>query len=302
MTEPRQTDDLVQGYLDASAQDPRRPPDRVRDAAHAHALDVIAAKTAPASASKPATNRPAANQSRWKISLLASIALAGITGLLVLQFERGSVEEKELALGQPVARRESAAPAAPAAPTAAPAPPAKPSPKSPPAKPPTQPADSEARAIAKSIPSAGPAPASAPALADSTFAENAPQAARAPATMANAAPAARSSGLMAPASSAAREKNKFDVSGGQPALVVAANAGDTDEMERLLAQGAALNAADATGRTALMAAVINGHTAAVEKLLARGASRTLTDREGLNALQHAQRLSLGRMVDLLESR
>lgn len=299
MTEPRQTDDLVQGYLDASAQDPRRPPNRVRDAARAHALDVIAAKTAPASASKPATNRPAANQSRWKISLLASIALAGITGLLVLQFERGSVEEKELALGQPVARRESAVPAAP---TAAPAPPAKPSPKSPPAKPPTQPADRKARAIAKSIPSAGPAPASAPALADSTFAENAPQAARAPATMANAAPAARSSGLMAPASSAAREKNKFDVSGGQPALVVAASAGDTDEMERLLAQGAALNAADATGRTALMAAVINGHTAAVEKLLARGASRTLTDREGLNALQHAQRLSLGRMVDLLESR
>ena len=104
MTEPRQTDELMQRYLEASVQDTRRPGAHVRDVVRAHAENVIASTLD--SAARPLDTRtPAANQSRWKISLLASIALAAITGLLVLQFDRSTPEEKELVLASRLFRQ-----------------------------------------------------------------------------------------------------------------------------------------------------------------------------------------------------
>ncbi|RYF43218.1 MAG: ankyrin repeat domain-containing protein, partial [Comamonadaceae bacterium] len=81
----------------------------------------------------------------------------------------------------------------------------------------------------------------------------------------------------------------------------AARTGRLPELERLLQQGADLNAPDDAGRTALVLAVIHGHSAMVQRLLALGANPALVDREGLNALQHARRLGREEIVRMLEA-
>lgn len=85
------------------------------------------------------------------------------------------------------------------------------------------------------------------------------------------------------------------------ALREAARTGNTAQLERLVAQGAPVNAPDEAGRTPLMLAVMNNHTATVQRLLALGANPALTDREGLNALQHARRLGFNAIAALLEA-
>lgn len=126
-------DELTQRYREASEQEDARPGAHVRAAVRAHAQMLAAAPlpTAPA-ASSPV----AANQSHWKITALATVAVVGLTGLLLLQFQRGTPEEQEIAYGQrraeaPArAQPSAAAPPAPApaaeAPSAAPAIPAAP--------------------------------------------------------------------------------------------------------------------------------------------------------------------------------
>ncbi len=101
MTQPETPDELLLRYRQASAQDASRPSARVREAARAHALAVVAARQGgPAAPVASAARRePAANQSRWKMSALASVALVGLTGLLLLQFDRGTPQEQELVRG-----------------------------------------------------------------------------------------------------------------------------------------------------------------------------------------------------------
>ncbi len=101
MTQPEQPDELLLRYRQASAQDASRPAERVRQAVCAHALAVVAAhrQDPPASAAR---RDVAAHQSRWKMSALASVALVGLTGLLLMQFDRGTPQEKELVQGSAV--------------------------------------------------------------------------------------------------------------------------------------------------------------------------------------------------------
>ncbi len=99
-----QDDELVKRYREASLQDDARPGLHVRGAVRAHAQMMAAATLSAASSAAeavPVAGRVAANASRWKISALASVALLGLTGLLMLQFERGTSDEKELAYGNP---------------------------------------------------------------------------------------------------------------------------------------------------------------------------------------------------------
>lgn len=114
--EPR--DDLLAQYRQASASDTRRPAPGIRDAVLAEARAALALRAAPGE--RPFAAPQAANDARWKWSMLAGIALAGITGLLVLQIDRGSDEDKEIALGAPHMRSEETA----VAPLPKPAPPA----------------------------------------------------------------------------------------------------------------------------------------------------------------------------------
>ncbi|WP_010461499.1 ankyrin repeat domain-containing protein [Acidovorax radicis] len=111
-------DDLVRRYREASAQEDARPGAQVREAVRAHAQMLAAAAAMAPSPTAAAPSRTAANQSRWKISALATVAVVGLAGLLMLQFERGTPEEQETAYGR--RRAEAPAPAALPAPTPAP--------------------------------------------------------------------------------------------------------------------------------------------------------------------------------------
>ena len=132
-------DELLERYADAAAQDPRRPSDRVRNAARAHAqmLRDQAATAYRLESAKPA--KPSANQPQWTLSLGASLAVVGLAGLLYVQIDRGTPEVREAALGTAA---PSPAPPVAAAPIASP----------PAAVPPTKPAAAVARKDMRSSP------------------------------------------------------------------------------------------------------------------------------------------------------
>ena len=125
----------------------------------------------------------------------------------------------------------------------------------------------------------------------------------APATAAPAAPAAvteqRQEKSAAPTRSLRAES--AGSLGLASALLQSARNADLPQLERLLQQGAPLNAADAAGRTPLILAVMQGHTAVVQRLLAAGANTALIDKDGLNALQHARRLGFDGIAHLIEA-
>ncbi|MBK7546371.1 MAG: ankyrin repeat domain-containing protein [Rhodoferax sp.] len=337
-------DELTLRYREACEQDDRRPSDSVREAVHAHARMMIAARLPDGGqAEEQAEARPAANQSRWKMSLLASVALAGLTSLLVLQFDRGTQEEKELGLGHapgqvlpPVSPPMSnlplptlkTAPAQDVATATAVLPPitATTQPKAPkvasvapaPVTAATTAAAAPQTTEATPPPTLAEAPPAARAQesADAQTSENTPapsaqgmapntvQApAQAPAAAPAPAPAAKQELARSAAGQAQRARLNADLAPPAPAsLHDMARMGQLAGLDRLLAEGAAVNAPDATGKTPLMLAVINGHVAAVRRLLAAGANPALADREGLTALQHARRLGRDDIVRLLEER
>ncbi|MFT4194858.1 MAG: hypothetical protein QM614_09465, partial [Ottowia sp.] len=75
----------------------------------------------------PTPHADAANDRRWFIPAVASVAVLGLAGLLALQFGRGSGDEQDLALGRPAASAPAPAEAqAGAASPAAPPSPAEP--------------------------------------------------------------------------------------------------------------------------------------------------------------------------------
>lgn len=89
-------DDLKQRYLQASAAQTVGPSERVRRAAldHAQMLAVSASPVAPPQAKPTAANR-------WNFTLVASVAIAGVSALLALQFDRSDSEDKAVVLGTP---------------------------------------------------------------------------------------------------------------------------------------------------------------------------------------------------------
>ncbi|MES2955028.1 MAG: ankyrin repeat domain-containing protein [Pseudomonadota bacterium] len=323
MNRPDDNDALIRRYREAGAQDERRPSPHVREAVRAHAEMILASKRN-SLAPPPA---PAANQSRWKLSMLASIALAGLTGLLVLQFDRGTEHEQETALGRPAPAPVPSSPAtappapavadaagarseAPAARPAAPAPlpkaavqPARPGPDvgmpAPAAASPPRPADPEP-------PAAPQAPAPARERAAEAARDQASEKAMVPAAPQAMARSAAAPALRRPAPAAQQESLAGQAPRSAAALAAAlhqaARAGQLAEVETLLQQGATLNVPDSAGRTSLVLAVIHGHSALVQRLLALGANPALVDRDGLDALQHARRLGRDDMVRLIEAR
>jgi hypothetical protein len=85
------------------------------------ATDSVAARAINVGAGGPLdTEKPSANDSQWKIRALATVAIFGLTSLLLLQWDRGTPEEKEVAFS--TARPPVAAPAPAPAPATEPAP------------------------------------------------------------------------------------------------------------------------------------------------------------------------------------
>lgn len=71
------------------------------------------------------------------------------------------------------------------------------------------------------------------------------------------------------------------------ALIQAAERGDLAEIERLRAQGAAINTQDARGRTAVLAATHADQVEAVRLLLERGADPNIRDAIKDNVMLYA---------------
>jgi len=338
MTSERE-DDLRSLYLEACAQDPRRPAAQVRDAVRAHARMVLQAQI-PQDAAAPAPSAPASNQDRWKTRALASVVLVGLAGLLVLQFDRGTPQEKELVAGlpklaAPAPRNELPSVVAPAPSTTeastktaaatlaagtgaaagmtAPTGQGKVSDTAtakaadafaaPPAALPLE-VTTQAAAVAAASP---PPTRMAKAAADVPASAAAPVPARGEQdTGASVATAAEPASTVPLAPMAPRAAMRSRLAGPDSlhpaqALLDAARLGQLEPLNRLLVPGAPIDALDANGQTPLMLAAMSGHLEVVRRLLAAGAQRELRDRHGQSAADHARRLGRGDIVRLLEA-
>lgn len=305
-------DELTLRYRQASAQDPSRPSDRAREAIRKHALMRLPVSASDAGASRPA----AANRPRWNVAQFASVLLVCFAGLLVLQFDGNAPQPKRASdqlLQQPGAGIPPVllqAPAVPAPAQTAPAVARDEEPSTPANQVQAAPAPlarqrrAEPQApVERSAPAPSPAPPPLNARGDAAAGAAIPRSEIPSQAESDVSAAQRKSSDAStqpppPPRSAALGR----LSDGAPSdLARAAREGRVAELDRLIAQGAVIDAPDEAGRTPLMLAAISGHADAVRRLLAAGAITTLTDREGLTALQHAQRRGLVGVAALIEA-
>lgn len=257
-------DPLLKRYEEANALDTARPDPALRDTVLAHARAAAEARRV------PGAGRPrAANDGAWRWRALGGLAVLGLATLVVLQFDRGTTDERETAL--------SPRPMAPPAPPAPPAPAATaPAPRSPAASPPR--------------------PSPAPQEQTTRSAESASDAAlpRARGLAREEAPATLSSPRRAAPPAMAPAPNT--------GLLAAAARGAQADVRTALAQGADVNTTDVQRRTALMLAAQRGDTALVRLLLDAGADPQRTDANGLRAADIAQQAGHDQLLPLLENR
>nr|MCU0927506.1 hypothetical protein [Hydrogenophaga sp.] len=161
---PRPDDALLQRYHEANALDSARPSPALRERVLAQARAVAAQA---AQDTTTPTRPAAANDSAWKLRALGSLAVFGLVGLLALQFDRGTPEEREVAFGQAPRPSAPTAPAAPPANASGPvAPLAQPDGSAPP--PVAEVTPPAAPAVAPRAVERGPTPPSAPATERAT--------------------------------------------------------------------------------------------------------------------------------------
>ena len=274
MTKPR--DELLERYADAVAQDPRRPSDRVRNAVRAHAQmlrdQAAAVQRVEAAASTP---RPAANLPQWTLSMVASLVVIGLAGLLYVQVDRGAPDDREMALGVPAPA--TAGPARIQEPAAAQT--AKPQPTAP-----ANAADNAALKATQPGKRAQPPNESAEAVADATSTKSGPD-------FAVPAPAPAAKAMTPPPLSAMRSAGRLtNTTAANQAFLAAVQTGQTDTVQQLLAQGMPVNARFDNGNTALMLAVIHRQEELVKLLLSQGADTSLVNQQGMTAVQIANQM------------
>jgi len=293
---PRSDDDLLlQRYREANTLDDARPASALRDQVLAQARSVAQART-PA----PPLPRPsAANDSVWSWKAFGGLAVLGLVGLLVLQFDRGTTDEREAALGTSISRPPvpSATPPAPVgeavpatsdaanpnapmdrtpAPSAAPSLAQRPAPEK--AQPPTT-TQRDLRPKAPEPPVAAQAPAPMAAPASAAEAETpadlaSPAESAAPAAMSKAAPSATPMSA-SPASPAAAS----DAAGSGAGAVARESARARNEVSA--------EARRAHPPPPLHQAAVEGDADGVRRLLAQGVDVNGRDASGRSALMLA---------------
>lgn len=304
-------DELLERYADAAAQDASRPSAPVREAVRAHAAMLAKARASNPNQTPIKEIPPAANQSRWAIPMLASLAIVGLSTLLMLQIDRGTAPGNEdLALGAsmqtenapvttapPAAKAPSPAGAAAAAPRAVQVP----EPGQTRSRESTARLDERhARVLSQATPQAKVTaetvpPAAAPApMADSVASLTLHKAGASADTQAPIVPA--------PARAALARANDPQAGSSVMQFMEAIRRGQVSTVEALVQQGQSVNTRDEKGNTALMLAVTHRQAAVAEKLLALGADTTLANHDGLRALELARRLDLHDMIQLLQTR
>jgi hypothetical protein len=250
-------------------------------------------------------SRPAANDSRWKITAYGAAGAALLAALLFAPRYWESSPPAQVSLA-PAAAPAAASPAAPVAAPAASA-------KFEEAKPSADRAYAEASnsapaerkrsksadALALNLPAPAPTP---PPSAAQNYAPVSPSnstlsaAAPAPAARMSAESAARAvGGAVLPNADRVPADSAL-----KPATLQSAVAqGDAAQTAVLLDQGAAIDARDQAGRTPLMQAVSEGRVEIVRLLLARGADPNAADSAGHTPLQQATKRNLRDIEALL---
>jgi hypothetical protein len=326
-------DDLTERYRAASAQDPARPSDALRQSIFAHARRVAADQTVERAGSH-GTRPRAANDPGWRLAIAASVIVTGLATVLAWHFQaRNPVPgqrpdaassnigaDNRLAAAGPVHGALGASEPEPTASKASTAP-----------APNAVTARSRQRLVAQaegpytahngqpsaSKPEAANVASSREALASvavtaeknadlarnaeaaSSESENPMSSDQTAATL--AAPAAPPSTLEA-RRSAAPGAAASDHAKAQPAppLIMAAESGDLGQIEQLLRGGASPEQADARGRTALLIATLRADLPMVRRLLAAGARADAADANGDTPLAVARRQGSPELIHMLE--
>ena len=287
-----QDKELLERYRRASNTDAAAPSEAVRAAILAEGRRVAELRAKEARGQPLDVSRPAANDSRWKMTAFGTAGAALVAALLFAPrlwesapppaSPNASEPLQEIVVTQ--ATRKSSKAADAASPIASP--------------------KATALAPRMDLPASPAPPERQEALAQSAapkLEEIHPYTSSAPAAV-PAAPAPQSASLAAAANVARVASAR---SAPQPAalqsaaLQSAAASGDTAQTTALLNQGATLDARDEHGRTPLMLAVMQGRLDVVRLLLNRGADPNIADSAGLTPLQQAKQENLREVAALL---
>lgn len=263
-------DDIDSFYRRASALDPSRPSDRTRKAVLAHAS--IAAKRQ--------------RRSRWwRPALIGTLAAAGLAGLLVLpQILTPRVPPTSTYATAQHPESGAAAPAAATStPQAARAPAAEPGVAPLASSPPPAPQASKNAPVRQRDGSDRRQPA--PPELDSIAVTSERAAARALESPSPAAPIAPTKS--APAADSISSSEASRQAGSPHALLLAAETGDLEQLQRCLDESTDIDSRDDAGRTALLLATLHDRKEAVAFLLAHGANPNAADAGGVTPLSAA---------------
>ncbi|HEX3603367.1 MAG TPA: ankyrin repeat domain-containing protein [Steroidobacteraceae bacterium] len=265
-----QDQELLDRYRQAGDKDAAAPSDAVRSAIFAESRRVAEELATKRSAHPFDVSRPAANDSRWKITAFGTAGAALLAALLIvphywesLPTSRNSAVPASARSAMPAAAETAAAP--------------RPKLES------IAPAQHSESLQALAVPQTDSA-----RQADARFSKRAQ----------NYAPPAPPALGPAPARAARvpRERSEYEPA----SLETAAAAGNLAQTTLLLDRGAAVNTRDALGRTPLLVAVTHNKLEAVRLLLARGADPNAADNAGLTPLQLAKNKDLRDIAALLE--
>jgi len=321
-------DELTERYRAASAVDPARPSDAVRESIFACAR-TAAVDHATHGLSTAHRRRPAANDSSWRIRAAASVIVAGFAALLAWHWHAPTPVPEQKLNASPSQVAAHNPPATGSAPSVEP----------------SVPSNVERLASAAPAPNAdttrsrqgagAPAEASSPAhdaaadlrregaseassqqaqarIAGGAAGDNATSGSSAidanralenpiaGAQVAPSAPAAPPSIQARPSRAlAAAASARASVAPNSP-LVAAAESGNLKLVDQLLRSGIGTEQTDARGRTALLVATLRGDTAMVRRLLAAGARADVADEDGDTPLAAARRQGPPELARLLE--
>jgi hypothetical protein len=306
-TDSTQDKELLERYRRASDTEAAAPSEAARGAILAEGRRVAAERANKVPERTIDPSRPAANDSRWKITAFgtAGAALLGVLLFAPRYWENPQIapmhadKAPAVAPAPQLASKSQAAPTshsadAAAAPPLAQAVPTQQQAPSAAADEPTVLAPRKDLRIVRERPRAE-------SIAPSGGAQNFAPAAAQPSPLAAPAPAASPPAFASGARSMSADRVSAARIGPPPStLLSAAAAGDIAQATGLLDQGASIDARDELGRTPLMLAVAQGRLEVVRLLLERGADPNAADNSGHTPLQQAKQKNWQDVAALLQ--
>ena len=290
--ESAQDKELLERYRRASDTEAAAPSEAVRAAILAEGRRVAEQRAKETRGQPFDASRPAANDSRWKITAFGTAGAALVAVLLFAPRLWESASPPARSAGGAIVAESADKAAAPSEAGAAQPPKLDSLRTSPSAEPLQEIVVTQAKRENSKAARAAPERQRAE---EKTYVQNHAPAAPA-ATPAAPAPEIAPRVTSLNAARVADSKNTL-----QPtALLSAAASGDTVQTTALLNQGAALEARDEAGRTPLMLAVMQRKPEVVRLLLDRGADPNVADRAGRTPLQQAKQENLREIAALLE--